>query len=295
MDTLEINGEVKNMVELIIPSMIGFGLGGCLGNDLSNKGITAENALEKHQKTARIVFISLAGLLTLLIIIDRSNIAYALPQIFPHILSLYIQAFFDNVLLGFGFFIFGLLLLLELSGWSSIKRRTQLLIGLGAISFCLSLLFYWFSPIVNDVGEFKVVDGVVIQSTTVTCSPASIATLARISGKHPEIREKEVVELTRTNRLGTNTLAEIEAMEKLGLNPEYHHNLTLEELVKRNQMALLHVKQRWLSQQFPHAVVLMDINIEKEELILGNPLFGVEAKPFSELKDYWFGEAIFVS
>ncbi|MGK7940015.1 MAG: cysteine peptidase family C39 domain-containing protein [Crocosphaera sp.] len=283
------------MIELIVPSVIGFGLGGYFGNDLSNKGITAENALEKHQKTARVIFISLAGILALLIVIDRSNIAYHLPQIFPHMLSLYLQAFFDNVLLGLGFFIFGLLLLLELSGWSSIQRRIQLLLGLGIISLCLSLLFYWFSPIVNDVGKFRVVDGVVIQSTTVTCAPASIATLARLTGKHPNINEKEVVKLTKTNRLGTNTLAEIAAMKELGLNPEYHHDLTLEELLKRNQMALLHVKQRWLSQQFPHAVVLMEIDTKNQQLILGNPLHGVEFKPFSELKDYWFGEAIFVS
>ncbi|MDJ0731436.1 MAG: cysteine peptidase family C39 domain-containing protein [Crocosphaera sp.] len=283
------------MIDLIIPSVIGLGLGGCLGNDLAKKGITAENALEKHQKTARIVFISLAGILTLLIIIDRSNISYYLPPLFPHIISLYIQAVFDNVLLCFGFFIFGLLFLLELSGWSSTKRRNQLLLGLGVISFCLSLLFYWFSPIVNDVGELKIVDGVIIQSTTVTCAPASIATLARLSGKHPEIDEKKVTKLTKTNRLGTNTLAEIAAMEKLGLNPEYHHDLTLEDLINRQQLALLHVKQRWLSQQFPHAVVLMDIDTENEQLILGNPLFGTEAKPFSELKDYWFGEAIFIS
>ncbi len=283
------------MIELVIPSVIGLGLGGYLGNDLARKGITAENALEKHQKTARIIFISLAGLLTLLIIIDRSNISYYLPQLFPHILSLHIQAVFDNVLLCFGFFIFGLLFLLELSGWSSSKRRNQLLVGLGAITFCLSLLFYWFSPIISDVGELRIVDGVVLQSTTVTCSPASIATLARLSGKHPEIEEKEVVKLTNTNRLGTNTLAEIAAMEKLGLNPEYHHDLTLKDLISRKQLALLHVKQRWLSQQFPHAVVLMGIDTEKEELIIGNPLFGTETKPFSELKDYWFGEAIFIS
>ncbi len=283
------------MIDLIVPSAIGFGLGGYLGNDLAKKGITADNALEKHQQTARMIFIALAAILTVLIIIDRSNVAYYLPQLFPHVLSLYIQAVFDNVLLCFGFFLFGLLFLLELSGWSSKKRRNQLLVGLGAITFCLSVLFYLFSPIVNDVGELKIVDGVVIQSTTVTCAPASIATLARLSEKHPEISEKEVTELTKTNRLGTNTLAEISAMEQLGLNPEYHHNLTLDELVNRKQMALLHVKQRWFSQQFPHAVVLMAIDRKKEELILGNPLFGVETKPFNELKGYWFGEAIFIN
>ncbi|MEL4897263.1 peptidase C39 [Crocosphaera sp. Alani8] len=282
------------MIDLIMPSLIGFGLGGYLGNDLAKKGITAENALEKHQQTARIVFIGLAGILTILIIIDRSNIAYYLPQVFPNILSLYVQALFDNLLLCFGFFIFGLLFLLELSGFSSKKRRNQLLLGLGTIAFCLCLLLYWFSPIVNDVGEFKIVDGVVIQSTTVTCSPASIATLARLSGKHPEINEKEVTKLTQTNRLGTNTLAELATMKKLGLNPEYRRNLTLKDLINRKQLALLHVKQRWLSQQFPHAVVLIDIDVKNEELILGNPLFGTEAKPFSELKGYWFGEAIFI-
>ncbi|CCQ54568.1 cysteine peptidase family C39 domain-containing protein [Crocosphaera watsonii WH 8501] len=283
------------MFDLILPSAIGFGLGGFLGNDLAKKGITADNALEKHQKTARIIFIGLAAILTVLIIIDRSNVAYYVPQLFPHFLSLYIQAAFDNVLLCVGFFLFGLLFLLELSGWSSKKRRNQLLVGLAAITFCLSVLFYLFSPIVNDVGELKIVDGVVIQSTTVTCAPASIATLARLSGKHPEITEKEVTKLTRTNRLGTNTLAEIAAMKKLGLNPDYHHDSTLDDLVNRKQMALLHVKQRWLSQQFPHAVVLMDIDMEKEELILGNPLSGIETKPFSELEGYWFGEAIFIN
>ena len=282
------------MIELIIPSVIGLGLGGFLGHYLARKGITAENALDKHQKTARVIFISLAGILTLLIIIDRSNISYHLPQLFPHIFTLYLQAIFDNLLLCFGFFIFGLLLL-ELSGWSSSKRRNQLLIGLSAISLCLSLLLYWFSPIVNDVEESRIVDGIVLQTTTVTCAPASIATLARLSGKHPEIEEKEVVKLTKTNRLGTNTLAEIEAMKKLGLNPEYHHDLTVEELLKRNQLALLHVKQRWLSQQFPHAVVLLKFDHKNQELILGNPLFGLEAKKVSELKDYWFGEVIFVS
>ena len=283
------------MFDLILPSAIGFGLGGFLGNDLAKKGITADNALEKHQKTARIIFIGLAAILTVLIIIDRSNVAYYVPQLFPHFLSLYIQAAFDNVLLCVGFFLFGLLFLLELSGWSSKKRRNQLLVGLAAITFCLSVLFYLFSPIVNDVGELQIVDGVVIQSTTVTCAPASIATLARLSGKHPEITEKEVTKLTRTNRLGTNTLAEIAAMKKLGLNPDYHHDSTLDDLVNRKQMALLHVKQRWLSQQFPHAVVLMDIDMEKEELILGNPLSGIETKPFSELEGYWFGEAIFIN
>ena len=283
------------MFDLILPSAIGFGLGGFLGNDLAKKGITADNALEKHQKTARIIFIGLAAILTVLIIIDRSNVAYYVPQLFPHFLSLYIQAAFDNVLLCVEFFLFGLLFLLELSGWSSKKRRNQLLVGLAAITFCLSVLFYLFSPIVNDVGELKIVDGVVIQSTTVTCAPGSIATLARLSGKHPEITEKEVTKLTRTNRLGTNTLAEIAAMKKLGLNPDYHHDSTLDDLVNRKQMALLHVKQRWLSQQFPHAVVLMDIDMEKEELILGNPLSGIETKPFSELEGYWFGEAIFIN
>lgn len=38
------------MFDLILPSAIGFGLGGFLGNDLAKKGITADNALEKHQK-----------------------------------------------------------------------------------------------------------------------------------------------------------------------------------------------------------------------------------------------------
>ncbi|MEA5533249.1 papain-like cysteine protease family protein [Crocosphaera sp. XPORK-15E] len=283
------------MFNLIISSMIGFGFGGFCGHSLSQKGITAENALEKHQKTARGIFLGLVGILTLLIVLDRSNIYYKFPRLVPHLFLLYLQSSFDKVLLGFGFFICGLLLLLELSGWSSSKRRNQLLVGLSGITFCLCLLLYWFSPIVNDLGEFRTSDGVVLQSTTVTCAPASIATLARISGQYPNIQEKDVVKLTQTNRLGTNTISEIRAMKQLGLNPEYHHDFPLNKLLERHQLALLHVKQRWLSQQFPHAVALLGIDQENQELILGNPLFGVESKKINELEGYWFGEVIFVN
>ncbi|GBF78792.1 cysteine peptidase family C39 domain-containing protein [Aphanothece sacrum] len=283
------------MINLIIAGIIGLGMGGFLGNQLAQKGITAENALDKHQKKARGVFLGLAAILTILILVDRLNLYSHAPKIFPIMFLLHLQANFDEILFGFGCFIFGFLLCLEIAGISSSQRRNQLLLGIGAISGCLVLLFYWFSPITNDVGKFKMSDGVVLQSTTVTCAPASIATLARTSGKHPEIVEKDVVKLTQTNRLGTNTLGEINAMEQLGLNPDYHYDMTLDELIKQNKLALLHVKQRWLSQQFPHAVALLKIDPKNKAFMIGNPLFGLDIVTAEQMKDYWFGEVILVN
>ena len=283
------------MIDLIIPSIIGLGLGSLIGNYFSKQGITADNALDKHQGTARIIFFCIAGIITLLMIIDHYHLSDHLPQVFPQFFSLYLQAFVDNLLLCFGFFTLGLLLFLELSGWSSKQRRNQLLLGLMAISFSLSFLIYWFSPIANDIKELKIANNVVLQTTRVTCAPASIATLARLSGKHPKITEKEVSKLTNTNRLGTPTLAEISAMKKLGLNPEYHHNFTLEALLKRNQKALLHVRQGGIGRQFPHAVALLEINKKNKTVTLGNPLFGTDIRQPEQLKGYWFGEVIFVN
>ncbi|MGK7940014.1 MAG: hypothetical protein AB4062_07660 [Crocosphaera sp.] len=157
------------MIELIVPSAVGLGMGGFLGNDLAKRGITADNALDKHQNMARIIF-------------------------------------------------------------------------------------------------------AVIVAT-----------------------EKEVAKLTKTNRLGTNTLAEISAMKKLGLNPEYHSNFSLEQLLKRNQIALLHVRKGGISRQFAHSVALLKIDQKNQELILGNPLSGIQTKEFKRIKDYWFGEVIFVN
>ena len=280
-----------------MPSAVGLGIGSFLGNDLAKRGITAENALDKHQTTARTIFFVIVAIVIGLIIIDHYNLAHYIPQIVPQIafFSLYLQAFCDDFLLCLGFFTLGLLLLLELSGWSSKQRRNQLLLGLTLISFCLSCIFYWFSPITNYIKKSKIKNEVVLQTTRVTCSPAAIATLARISGKHPNITEKEVAKLTKTNRLGTTTLAEIAAMKKLGLNPKYHYNLTLKELLKRNQIALLHVRERGISRQFAHSVALLKIDNQNQELILGNPLSGIQIKEFKNLKDYWFGEVIFVN
>ena len=285
------------MINLIIPSVMGFGVGSFLGNHLSQQGITADNALEKHQTTARIIFGVIATIITLLMVIDHYNLSHNLPQNFPQItfISLDLQAFCDDLLLLFGFFTLGLLLFLELSGLSSKQRRIQLLLGLTAISFCLSAIFYWFSPIINQIKKPKIKDDIVMQTTRVTCAPASIATLARISGKQPQITEKDVAKLTKTNRLGTPTLAEISAMKKLGLNPEYHNNFSLQELLKRNQIALLHVREGGIALQFAHAVALLEIDQKNQEVILGNPLSGIQTKDFKQFKDYWFGEVIFVS
>lgn len=281
-------------ISLIIVGSIGGILGAFFGNELAKRGITADNALLKHQTTARLIFLALAGLLTLLVAIEHWHLYYQFPNILPIMLVLWIQANYDKFIFAISGFIFGFLLFLEISGWSSPPRRRQLLLGLSLISCGLAVLFYLFSPIVGQIQPLRLSDGVVLQTTPVTCAPATIATLARFSGKYPEIGERDVAFLTQTNRLGTSTLQEITALKKLGFQPDYRYQLTLDELVRRKQMALLHVRQSWEKDTFPHAVALLGFEENPPTFILGNPLFGIEERPLEKMNNYWFGEAIFI-
>ena len=74
------------MIHLIVPSTIGLGLGSFLGKHLSQQGITAENALDKHQTTARVIFAVIVAIITPFIIIEHYNLGYHLPRVFPQII-----------------------------------------------------------------------------------------------------------------------------------------------------------------------------------------------------------------
>ncbi len=134
-----------------------------------------------------------------------------------------------------------------------------------------------------------------LQTTPYSCAAATIATLARKVNPTLQTTEREVIELAGTSRHGTSTLAEIQAMEKLGLAPQYERNLTINNLVARRQMAILHVMEPIAEAKIAHAIALLEINPTKHTLTVANPLYGKEIIPFDRMKDYWIGEAVFVT
>ena len=285
------------MMTLALVCVLAFSGGGFLGKKLAAAGITSDNALENYQKPLVWLLIAIAPLLGLLIVLDKFNLAPFLPKIFPPLLLIYLAGYFNEVLVGLGCFFLGLLLLLEVSGKRSRQQIAQLLVALGAISFALSILLFFLQPVQALVAQPKIIDNVVLQTTPYTCAPSTIATLARYTKRHPNITEQEVTKITKTNRFGTTTLSEIKAMEKLGLNPQYRHNLTIDDLIATNKPALMHVKEKSKTGKgvrFSHAVALLSINPERKLILIGNPLEGMQIKTFEDLDEYWFGEAILV-
>ncbi|MDJ0688597.1 MAG: peptidase C39 bacteriocin processing [Xenococcaceae cyanobacterium MO_188.B32] len=285
------------MLELIFISISAFMAGTFSGKFLATKGITADNALENHQKPLIWIVSGIGLIIVFLLIIDKFDLAPLLPKVFPSIILLYFAGYFHQILIGFGCFTCGLILLLELSGKRSPQRIYQLIISLGAIACALSILLIFLRPVDPLLGTPKIIDGVVWQTTSYTCAPSSIATLGRYSQKSPNSTEREVVQLTKTNRFGTTTLAEIKAMKKLGLQPEYEHNLSLKDLAELNKFALLHVKEKnpRNGHKFSHAVALLLIDPDEQLVVIGNPLFGIQVKTFASMENYWLGEAILVN
>ena len=285
------------MLELIIISIVAFMTGAFSGKFLATKGITADNALDDHQKPLIWIISGIGLIIVFLLLIDKLNLAPLLPKIIPSTILLYFAGYFHQVIIGFGFFTCGLLLLLELSGKRSQQRMYQLGISLGAIAFALSILLIFLRPVNHLLGKAKIIDGVVWQTTSFTCAPASIATLGRYSKINPNSTEREVVKFTQTNRFGTTTLAEIRAMKQLELQPNYQHNLSLNDLAVLNQLALLHVKEKnpKNGHKFSHAVALLLINPVDELVVIGNPLSGIQVRTFASMENYWLGEAILVN
>lgn len=285
------------MITLILVCALAFAGGGILGKNLAAVGINSDNALKNYQKPLVWLLVAIAPFLGVLIFLDKFNLAPLLPKIFPPILLIYLAGYFNGMIVGMGCFFLGLLVFLELAGKRSRKKLLELLLALSAITLALSILLFFLQPVQALVEQPKIINGIVIQTTPYTCAPSSIATLARYTKKHPQLTEKVVVKLTKTNRFGTTTLAEIRAMQQLNLNPQYRHNLTINDLITLNKPALMHVKEKRRTGKgvrFSHAVAFLGINPEKELILIGNPLYGMQIKTFTEFKGYWFGEAILV-
>ncbi len=285
------------MISLVLVCALAFAVGCIFGQNLAAKGITSDNALKNYQKPLVWLLIAIAPFLGILIILDKFDLAPLLPKILPSMLLIYLAGYFNEIIVWSGCFFLGLLICLELSGKRHRQKIVQLLIAIGVISFALSILLFFLQPVQALVTQPKIINGIVMQTTPYTCAPASIATLVRYTQKNSQLTEREAVRLTKTNRFGTTTLSELRAMKQLDLNPQYRHNLSINDLIVLNQPALMHVKEKRKTGKgvrFSHAVAYLGIDPAKELILIGNPLYGMQIKTFNDLEEYWFGEAILI-
>lgn len=277
---------------LLIITLISFLAGIFIGRSLAQRGFTAANALQHHQKQVYVMSLLALGigtLLSILLVAGRSS-----PWV-PDFFLLYVGAYIWDFILAVCCFCTGLILSLELLAWKDRQRLQQLILFLLVSLSATCFLAYYQLPIVNLVEAAKVSDEVVLQTTPYSCSAASIATIAQLMKPDSPITELDVVKLAGTSRRGTSTIAEIHAMRVLGLTPQYERNLNIQTLVNRQQLAVLHVMEPVGETKISHAIALLAIDPAKQTLLLGNPIYGRQVKTFTEMQDYWLKEAVFVS
>jgi hypothetical protein len=279
------------MIFIFLLCLISSFLGAIWGHHLAIQGVTAANALEKHQRIVYIVLMAIAALVASLMIVG----ALKLTRWIPLMVLLYIGEHTTHLMLGLGCFSLGLLVALELPGRHNRQRLCQMAIAVVAMSLPLAVFLYYLLPVTSILGTPLVMQGVVMQTTSSTCSAASIATLGRLIGGYPNLSERDVVEITGTNRFGTSTLAEIRAMQKLGMSPRFERDLQVADLIKVGKPAVLHVMELTFGTRIAHAIALFEVNLKQRTLTVGNPLFGRQVKTFEQMADYWLGEAIFVN
>lgn len=279
------------MLEILLLGLMSVILGILMGRSLAERGLTANNALEKHQKTVYIILTIITFFVGVCLILGYLK----LTNLIPAFLLLWIGGHLTDLSLGIGFLGLGLLVGLELPGWNNPQRRYQLISVVVLLSLPLFFLVRETLPITGLLGEPLEVDNVVLQTTPYTCAPATIATLGRWVGKHPQLTEKDVVKIAGTNRFGTSTLDEIRAMRRLGLMPNYQKNLTLNDLISQGKPALLQVNEPVGETTIHHAIALLEINFKRRTLTLANPLYGKQLKLFEQMQGYWTGTATFVN
>jgi predicted double-glycine peptidase/predicted secreted protein len=264
--------------------------GAILGNRLAAQ-VTLSNNPKNYRRKINRMFLAIATIATLTILGVQFNIYPFLPLF----VRLYLAAYHQPIILALGCLTLGLVVSIELSGRQS-RQRLRLLLGvvIGMI-LPLGIILYYTLPITGIASEPLVIEGVVLQTTSHTCAPASIATLARLVGLDPNLSERDVVQLTHTTRKGTYKLGSIRAMEKLGLAPNYQRGLTIDDLIAADQPAVLTVKEPVDGVIFNHAVALLSIDAKAQTVTIGNPLCGRQVLTFEQMKDYWVGQAIFVT
>ena len=270
-------------------------LGAWIGRVLSRKGLNASFRIENKPGPFLWGIILLGMALCVLVVSDSINYLSWLPHIFPSWILLYLAAHFTDLLFVGSCFVLGLLIALEFRGLRSPQRLRQLVTALSILGCGLGILLHFAWPVAALVQdpEFSQ-EGVVLQTTPYTCAPASIANLTRVLGTHPNLSERDAANLSHTNRFGTSTLNQLRALKKLGIDASYRFGLTLQDLARQGQPAILNVRELYEGNRINHAVTLLRIDPQGRQLLIANPLEGLQLKSAQEMDEYWFGEAILV-
>lgn len=184
------------MIVLLFFSLFFIVLGVLSGKFLAVKGVTINLSIESP-KTQKWILITL-GTVPLIVLsltwLDKLKISQKFTVFLPSIFLLYFSEYLYNIIIFIGYFVFGLLICLELFNSSKYDNKKELFVGLALISLLLSLLFYQKYPIISTLKEPQIIDDyIVLQTRDFSCAPASIATLARFSSKYPQFTEKDAI------------------------------------------------------------------------------------------------------
>lgn len=283
------------MLTIVLVCFLSFALGAILGQFLVKRGVQGDFRLERHQGSI------LGGLILLTIVIlatvafQNSEFGESFPSLLPNIVQVYCQAMIWHLILGMCCLGMGMLIFLEKGRWRSRWHIIQLFVALVLIALPFSLVLHYSRPVSASVlGKPKTVEAIVLQTTDYTCVPAAIATLMRYTERDPNFSEAEALRLTKTSRWGTPTLSQIRALHQLGFQPSYETRLTVEDLAQRQEFAILSVNEPIGDQTISHAVVLLSVSPEQQEVTIANPLYGKETKTDQEMEEYWMGQAVYV-
>lgn len=283
------------MLFLCLWSLILALLGVGAGRFLARRGVALNGTIANPQVQRAILLALAAAPLGVigLILADKNNLIYPATRFFPLAPSLYLGAYALDLIVGLIVGAMGVLIGLEIFGRSDAQSRINLLASLAVIAIFASFLIHKTLPIGAGLGKPEIIDGRwVLQTTHYTCAPASIATLGRLTGKQPQLTEKEAALLAQTDRFGTSALEELRTLRKLGFQPQYRNDFTSEDLANLSSPAILHVREKIGRRVFPHAIVFVGVNPETQSIKVMNPLYGPMEKKYSELAGYWNGEII---
>ena len=271
-------------MRLILVVALALVSGTLAGRTLARRGVTAANALTGRQSQAYAVFLGVVALGAILF--GASSFDWT-----PTWFMLYSQEMNGDGLRALAAVALGLLLGLEWRGRHDPARRWQLLGGSAALTLATSFLLYRSLPVTGILGPPAVRDGIVLQTTSYSCAPAAIATLARFTRLDTGMTEREAARLAGTSREGTSAYAELRVLRALGLAPGYRRRLTTDSLPFLGP-AILHVNEPILTTTVSHSVALLGVDTAVHTITVGNPLYGRQVKRFTELSGYWIGEAV---
>jgi predicted double-glycine peptidase len=275
------------MLLSVLVAIFALALGTLAGRQLARRGVTLTRLVAPHALRCALVLAAALIVGVLLLFGDR------LPWM-PEPVLLYGEEYAWPALGLAGWVMLGLLPALE---WRNVRegRAGRLLAATLALAIGVGHLAYLAQPVSDALHRTRERDGVVLQTTSYTCAPASIATLARLARPGLRVSEREVAELLGTTREGTSTLAEIRAMEALGLRPRFARGLTVDSLIAHGAPAVLHIEAPARGGIARHAIALLAVDARERTVTIGDPMHGLRVQRFEELDRVWIGEAVFVT